>query len=184
MGALLLLLGETRCKKDVIFTSHQCSAHQHQQSTGHTQYAAIFPLQSGLILPLIAQGYWYLAWLQNKDQKMELILKLKHCFTVPLRDEEIISKVSIIIGHFRVLLCLCFKTSLSAKAFLWNFIFMQIKVNFIRMVSHLDSLWNRGTRELGNGLLSTYLHQDLRPEDNTNLNSKEEYQKLTWVLYI
>ena len=32
-------------------------------------------------------------------------------------------------------------------------IFMQIKVIFIRMVSHLDSLWNRGTRELGNGLL-------------------------------
>ena len=34
-----------------------------------------------------------------------------------------------------------------------SFIFMQIKVIFIRMVSQLDSLWNRGTRELGNGLL-------------------------------
>ena len=34
-----------------------------------------------------------------------------------------------------------------------SFIFMQIKVVFIRMVSLLDSLWNRGTRELGNGLL-------------------------------
>ena len=34
-----------------------------------------------------------------------------------------------------------------------SFILMQIKVIFIRMVSHLDSLWNRGTRELGNGLL-------------------------------
>ena len=34
-----------------------------------------------------------------------------------------------------------------------RFIFMQIKVIFIRMVSHLDSLWNRGTRELGIGLL-------------------------------
>ena len=34
-----------------------------------------------------------------------------------------------------------------------SFIFMQIKLIFIRMVSHLDSLWNRGTRELGNGLL-------------------------------
>ena len=33
-----------------------------------------------------------------------------------------------------------------------SFIFMQIKVLFIRMVSHLDSFWNRGTRELGNGL--------------------------------
>ena len=29
---------------------------------------------------------------------------------------------------------------------------MQIKVIFIRMVLHLDSLWNRGTRDLGNGL--------------------------------
>ena len=34
-----------------------------------------------------------------------------------------------------------------------SFFFMQIKVIFIRMVSHLDSLWNRGARELGNGLL-------------------------------
>ena len=34
-----------------------------------------------------------------------------------------------------------------------SFIFMQIKVIFIIMVSPLDSLWNRGTRELGNGLL-------------------------------
>ena len=34
-----------------------------------------------------------------------------------------------------------------------GFFFMQIKVIFIRMVSHLDSLLNRGTRELGNGLL-------------------------------
>ena len=63
-----------------------------------------------------------------------------------------------VIGHFRVLLCLFFKTSVSAKPFLMkmsstcSFIFMQIKVIFIRMVSHLDLLWNRGTRELGNGL--------------------------------
>ena len=33
-----------------------------------------------------------------------------------------------------------------------SFIFIQIKVMFIRMISHLDSLWNRGRRELGNGL--------------------------------
>ena len=37
-----------------------------------------------------------------------------------------------------------------------SFIFMQIEVIFIRMVSHLDSLWNRGTRELGNGLFKRY----------------------------
>ena len=30
-----------------------------------------------------------------------------------------------------------------------SFIFMQIKVIFIRMASPLDSLWNRGSRELG-----------------------------------
>ena len=36
-----------------------------------------------------------------------------------------------------------------------SFIFMQIKVIFIRMVSHLDSLSNRGTRDLGNGLLQS-----------------------------
>ena len=34
-----------------------------------------------------------------------------------------------------------------------SFILMQIKAIFIRMVLHLDSLWNRGTRELRNGLL-------------------------------
>ena len=37
-----------------------------------------------------------------------------------------------------------------------SFIFMQIKVIFIRMVSHLDSLLNRGTRKLGNGLLQPW----------------------------
>ena len=36
-----------------------------------------------------------------------------------------------------------------------SFIFMQIKVTFLKMVSHLDSLWNRGTRKLGNGLLAS-----------------------------
>ena len=40
-------------------------------------------------------------------------------------------------------------------SFACSFIFMQIKVISIRMVSHLDSFWNRGTRELGNGLLNT-----------------------------
>ena len=34
-----------------------------------------------------------------------------------------------------------------------SFIFMQIKIIFIRIVSHLDLLWNRGTRELGNDQL-------------------------------
>ena len=38
-----------------------------------------------------------------------------------------------------------------------SFIFMQIKVIFIRVVSHLDLLWNSGTSELGSGLLCSYL---------------------------
>ena len=63
-----------------------------------------------------------------------------------------------LIGHFRVLFYLCFKTSLSAKPFIWKWVLQAISfscksVIFIRMVSHLDSLWNRGTRELENGLL-------------------------------
>ena len=38
--------------------------------------------------------------------------------------------------------------------FCMQFHFMQIKVIFLRMVSHLDSLRNRGTRDLGNGILA------------------------------
>ena len=38
-----------------------------------------------------------------------------------------------------------------------SFIFMQIKVVFIQMVSHLDSPCNRGTRELENGLFEYFL---------------------------
>ena len=40
-----------------------------------------------------------------------------------------------------------------------SFLFMQINVFFIRMVSHLDSLWNRGSRALRNGLF--HLHPSL-----------------------
>ena len=36
-------------------------------------------------------------------------------------------------------------------SFACSFIFTQIKVVCIRIVSHLHSLWNRGTGELGNG---------------------------------
>ena len=46
----------------------------------------------------------------------------------------------------------------------YSSIFMQIKVIFIRMISHLDSLWNRGTRELGNGLSLT---RQIRVSTNT-----------------
>ena len=61
------------------------------------------------------------------------------------------------IGHFRVPLRLCFKASLSAKPFLWKWLIcMRMKLHagliFIWKVSQLDSFWNSGTRELGNGL--------------------------------
>ena len=61
------------------------------------------------------------------------------------------------IGHFRVPLCLCFKMSHKYKTILMkmNFICMKMKLHaeliFIWKVSHLDSFWSRGTRELGNG---------------------------------
>ena len=49
-----------------------------------------------------------------------------------------------------------------------SFIFMQIKVIFIRMVSHLDSLWNRGTRKLVHGLFNfMFIH--------TNHMQKEKF---------
>ena len=41
-----------------------------------------------------------------------------------------------------------------------SFIFMQIKVIFVRMVSHLDSLWNRGTWELGNDVWTNSQDQE------------------------
>ena len=48
--------------------------------------------------------------------------------------------------------CVTFHMKMSSAC---SFIFKQITVIFIRMVSHLDSLSNRDTRELGNGLLSS-----------------------------
>ena len=47
--------------------------------------------------------------------------------------------------------CETFHMKMSSEC---SFIFMQIKVIFIRMVLHLDSLWSRGTRELGYGLFA------------------------------
>ena len=49
---------------------------------------------------------------------------------------------------------------------------MQIKVIFIRMVLHLDSLCNRVTRELGNGLLGAgqFIELILSRDRNERLN--------------
>ena len=43
-----------------------------------------------------------------------------------------------------------------------SFIRMQIKFIFIRMVSHLDSLWSRSTREPGNGLLTIKVNNNYK----------------------
>ena len=40
------------------------------------------------------------------------------------------------IGHFRVLLCLCFKTSLSAKPFIWKWVLICILLYFHANQSH------------------------------------------------
>ena len=67
-----------------------------------------------------------------------------------------------VIGRFRVPLCLSFKASLSAKPFLWKWLIcMKMKLHaeliFIWKISHLYSFWNRGTGELGNGLLVEWI---------------------------
>ena len=48
-----------------------------------------------------------------------------------------------------------------------SFIFMQIKLIFIRMVSYLDSLRNRGTRELGNGLFALQSFETWQADSST-----------------
>ena len=68
----------------------------------------------------------------------------------PMEKVHVAVNLVLSIGHYRVLLCLCSKMSLSANLSYENefcipgsacsFIFKQIKVIFIRMVSHLDSL--------------------------------------------
>ena len=52
-----------------------------------------------------------------------------------------------------------------------SFIFMQIKVIFIRMVSHLDSFWNRGTRE----------HSEVAYWENKSKDVMNWYWKQQWV---
>ena len=75
------------------------------------------------------------------------------------RADEYCARFFFWTGHFPSSLVPLFQNESKCKTFHMNmssacsFIFMQIKVIFIRMVSHLDSFWNRGTRELGNGLL-------------------------------
>ena len=59
-----------------------------------------------------------------------------------------------------------------------SFISMQIKVIFIRMISHLDSLWNGGTRELGNGLFSRISNDDFFPVERQINHKKPNDRRL------
>ena len=52
-----------------------------------------------------------------------------------------------------------------------RFIFIQIKVIFIRMVSYLESFWNRDTRELRNGLLAPIYSKRHLQHDNMHFFS-------------
>ena len=61
--------------------------------------------------------------------------------------------------------------------FACSFIFMQNKVIFIRMVSHLDSLWNRDTRELKNGLFWVTWCLSFNPSPRT------KHFSWTWVWF-
>ena len=62
-----------------------------------------------------------------------------------------------------------------------SFIFMKIKVIFIRMFSHLDSLWSRGTREIGNGLflLLEFMIKLVFRQQSTSTTGK--IAKITWI---
>ena len=65
-----------------------------------------------------------------------------------------------LMGHFRVLVFLFQNESKGETLHMkmssaCSFIFMQIKVIFIKMALHLDSLWNRGTNELEMAYFST-----------------------------
>ena len=63
------------------------------------------------------------------------------------------------IAHFRVLVCLCVKTCLSATLFLWKRVWptssfsCKLKLVFIWQVLHEDSFWDRNKTKLGIGLL-------------------------------
>ena len=81
------------------------------------------------------------------------ILVISHNRLCPLFQEL----CEYVIGDFRVLLCLCFKTSLSAKPLIWNACSFVFKVIFIRMVAHLNPLWDRGTSQ-GNAEMAYWLN--------------------------
>ena len=100
------------------------------------------------------------------------------------------SRDSSIIGHFWVAFCLCFKTSPGAQPFIWKLVLparscLANQTNFHKKVMHQDSFWNRGKRQLRNGLKSTlalrtphyYGHALLRTKPSPP--TKATYRSLT-----
>ena len=67
------------------------------------------------------------------------------------------------IGHFRVPKTLTFKMRLGAQSFFWKWVLFawEWKMISISKAEHLPSFWNRGPRELGNGLLDTVFWPDM-----------------------
>ena len=81
------------------------------------------------------------------------------CFL--LWEEKIPLTNQLRIGYFQVPKTLIFKTGLSGKPFLWKRSFIctrKKKIIFISVASYLASLWNRGMRQLRNGL-SQLIHK-------------------------
>ena len=65
------------------------------------------------------------------------------------------------IGHFRIVLCLFFKARPRAKPFIWKWVLSacEWKLTFTWKAMQQDSLWKRGTRQLGNGLFFSALYR-------------------------
>ena len=92
------------------------------------------------------------------------------------------------IRHFRISLNLFLKASLGAHPFIWkwDFIHLQIKHIFIRMVVHQASLWWRGLGELGKGLLQYMIWWSLRRFYYSIRDCEENFAifPLSWWCYL
>ena len=84
------------------------------------------------------------------------------------------------IGDLRVAFRFCFKASPSAKSFIWKLVLFTckwtelhiwIKLICISKALHLDSLWNRGERQLGNHVVNFQVRH------STSLLSSESFHQ-------
>ena len=121
--------------------------------------------------------------LHNGLSTTKLILIILLLFLLDLGNYILIyNTFSYVIGHFRVLLHVpLFQNESTWETFhmkmssVCNFIFMQIKVIFIRIVAHLKPLWNRGTSQ-GKSEMAFWLNLII-----TNQNHKS---LVTYVTYV